>query len=241
MEALVLARKDIREYDQTITLFTKEQGKLQLLTRGIKKITSKNAATLQHGALVDVDIAPGKQVDYITKAYPITLFPHIRRDVEKSLVAQHALHQLSQVVEVGKPEDAMFNLVMSLLHQLEEVTHVSPLYSLGFTIKLFSLLGFTPVLDSCVVTGGGTIAGFSPKEGGAIAPSVVTEKRSYKEEVITCTKSDCALLATLLQRGWSDIAKLEVPQQQITTLTDIIYGFTQFHTTRRLARPIAVV
>ena len=43
MLAIVLSRRDFREFDQMISVYTKEKGKLNLLARGVKKITSKNA------------------------------------------------------------------------------------------------------------------------------------------------------------------------------------------------------
>ena len=47
MQAIVLSRRDFREFDQMISLYTREQGKLELLARGLKKVTSKNAAHLE--------------------------------------------------------------------------------------------------------------------------------------------------------------------------------------------------
>ena len=42
MLAIVLSRRDFREFDQIVSLYTKEKGKLEVLARGVKKITSKH-------------------------------------------------------------------------------------------------------------------------------------------------------------------------------------------------------
>ena len=42
MYAIVLMRRDFRENDQIITFYTKDNGKVEVLARGVKKIISKN-------------------------------------------------------------------------------------------------------------------------------------------------------------------------------------------------------
>jgi DNA repair protein RecO (recombination protein O) len=47
MMAIVLSRRDFRENDQMIVLYTLEKGKIEALAKGIKKTVSKNAAFLE--------------------------------------------------------------------------------------------------------------------------------------------------------------------------------------------------
>ena len=81
MKAIVLSRRDFRESDQIISLYTKEKGKLELLARGVKKITSKNSAHLEPFSLVDIDIAYGKEFNHLTKVQPIEYFKNIHGKV----------------------------------------------------------------------------------------------------------------------------------------------------------------
>ena len=54
MIAVVLGRRDFHEADQIISCYTKEKGKVELLARGVKKITSKNSAHLEQFSFVDI-------------------------------------------------------------------------------------------------------------------------------------------------------------------------------------------
>ena len=74
MQAIILDRKDFKEFDQIISVYTKEKGKLELLARGVKKITSKNSAHLEPFSFVDIEIAPGKGIDHLTKVQSINYF-----------------------------------------------------------------------------------------------------------------------------------------------------------------------
>ncbi|MFZ2978199.1 MAG: DNA repair protein RecO, partial [Candidatus Magasanikiibacteriota bacterium] len=65
MKAIVLSRRDFREADQIISLYTLEKGKMEILARGIKKITSKNSAHLEPFSLVEAEIIFGKELNYL--------------------------------------------------------------------------------------------------------------------------------------------------------------------------------
>ena len=41
MLSIVLARRDFKENDQIISLFTEEKGKMEVLARGLKKLSVK--------------------------------------------------------------------------------------------------------------------------------------------------------------------------------------------------------
>jgi hypothetical protein len=82
MEAIVLSRRDFREYDQIITVYTKEQGKLELLARGVKKIVSKNTAHLEPFSYGMIESVPGKEILHLTTAQPLHTFPFIRSNLE---------------------------------------------------------------------------------------------------------------------------------------------------------------
>jgi recombinational DNA repair protein (RecF pathway) len=47
MLAVTLERRAFRDFDQLVTLYTKERGKVTVLARGSKKSTSKNASLLE--------------------------------------------------------------------------------------------------------------------------------------------------------------------------------------------------
>ena len=80
MKAIVLSRRDFREYDQIVSVYTKDLGKQDLLARGIKKITSKNSAYLELFSFVDIEIIKGKELDYIGSVQPVNYFKNIRQD-----------------------------------------------------------------------------------------------------------------------------------------------------------------
>lgn len=145
MLAIILARRNIRESDQIISVYTKEKGKLELLARGVKKITSKNSAHLEPFSFVDIDIAPGKGIDHLTKVQPINYFVNIRNDLQKSLAAGYVVSLLDKVLHVGEKDGRIFDLLESWLESidLQIFRSFNPQLSLDvFIVKLLNCLGY---------------------------------------------------------------------------------------------------
>ena len=67
-EGIVLKRNNTGEADRIITLFTREFGKVRLLAKGIRRITSRRSGHLELFSHVTVSVRTGKGIDLITEA-----------------------------------------------------------------------------------------------------------------------------------------------------------------------------
>ena len=104
MHAIVLKRREYKEYDQIISLYTKDEGKLELLTKGVKRIISKNSGNLLVGSLVDIEIAKGKEINYLTKVQSIDIFKKSRNDLLKSLAIKYIVELVDKLTkQKGEP------------------------------------------------------------------------------------------------------------------------------------------
>jgi DNA repair protein RecO (recombination protein O) len=143
MLSIILSRRDFREYDQIISLYTLEKGKVEVLARGIKKITSKNSAHLEPFSLVEVEIIPGKELNHLGGVTPINYFSNIRKDLSKSLAVGFVVGLLDRVLHEGERDERIFELLKSWLGylDLELVTYNLKLTD-SFIVKLLLYLGF---------------------------------------------------------------------------------------------------
>ncbi|MFA6427602.1 MAG: DNA repair protein RecO [Candidatus Magasanikbacteria bacterium] len=136
MLSIVLARRDFREYDQIISVYTRQEGKHELLARGVKKITSKNSAHLEPFSIVDIEIAHGKEIDHVTKVQPVEYFANIRNNLEKSLMAGYVVSLLNTLLREKEKDEHLFDMTFSLFE---------------FINFQFSIFNFQVLLDSFVV------------------------------------------------------------------------------------------
>ena len=152
MLAIVLARKNFREADQMVSLFTRERGKLEVLAKGIKKIISKNSANLKVLSLVDAEIAQGKEIDYLTKVRPVTVFKNIYLDFEKIFIAGYAVKLADANILTQERDERIFNFLISFLEFLNFADKINSLnLAAGFIFKLWHCLGFSVTEEKLAV------------------------------------------------------------------------------------------
>jgi len=144
MLAIVLLRKNIKEFDQMISLYTRERGKLGVLAKGIKKIISKNSANLEVLSLVEVETALGKEVEHLTKVQPIKFFKNIYADFDKIWLAQYAARLADDNILPAERDEKIFDLLLSFLEFLDSAEPINSVnLAIGFIFKLWHCLGFS--------------------------------------------------------------------------------------------------
>lgn len=143
MLSIVLSRRDWREYDQLVTLYTREQGKMEVIARGIKKITSKNSPFLEPFTLVEAEIIPGKEKRYVGAVTAIESYPNIRAELARSLAGQNALAVVNTLIAGEEPDERIFKLVIDFLKFLNVAPPAKNSLN-RFAAELLTYLGFAP-------------------------------------------------------------------------------------------------
>ncbi|MFA7245462.1 MAG: DNA repair protein RecO [Candidatus Magasanikbacteria bacterium] len=146
MLSIVLSRKDFREFDQIISVYNEEKGKISLVVRGVKKIVSKNSAHLEPFSLVNIDIEKGKEFDYLTRVYIEDYFKGIRQNLDKSLVASFVIYLVDKLFSEGAGDERFFYFLHNFfvyLDNLEKIEKKEIILLIDFfVVNLLYFLGF---------------------------------------------------------------------------------------------------
>lgn len=144
-EAIILKRKNYREKDRIITVFTKEYGKIRLIGRGIRRINSRRAPFLEIFSRAAIVAYHGKVFDSISEVQGVSDFALLRQDLKKVGIA----YLLCELVDALLPEKQehrdVYNLLLGALYSLN--TKGTPgLHQIGrkFALELLWCLGFLP-------------------------------------------------------------------------------------------------
>jgi len=260
MLALVLSRRDFREDDQMVGLFTLSKGKIDVIARGVKKIVSKNSPHLEPFSLIEAEIIKGRELDRLASVQPVKNFKNIRLDLAKSRLAGYAAIFLDKLLRPGGVgEEKLFGLFLGWLEFLaaDQKTasprRASPLLLYSFILKTFFVLGLAPVLDRCVRCGrladwrhiGRAI--FSPVEGGLAestcpAPHPGRRIKGASRQLFSSDKSlildanDIKLLRLLAEDKWPLISRLKAEPSREFRVKEAIRRFAEHHTEAGLAR-----
>lgn len=143
MLSIVLSRRDFREYDQMVTLYTKEKGKVEVLAKGIKKINSKNSASLMPFSLLEAEIVPGREIDHLVRAQSVKFFKNIYSDLDKIALAGYLIEILDQALAGPEKDEKIFDLLVGFLEFINSAEKINSLnLATGFILKLWHCLGF---------------------------------------------------------------------------------------------------
>ncbi len=228
MLAFVLFRRDFRETDQIITLFTAEKGKIEILSKGIKKITSKNSAFLEPFFLSEVEIIEGKEFFRLTTATSIESFKEIRTDWQKSLLARYACEVLARLLPNNQPENKIFKLFFSYLKFLTQTKEVDRILALTFVWKVFVMQGYSPNLDTCVVCNQENNLNFFSSLNGGLLCDNCRDKNTYLQKAIFLKDKDKENLKMLIRNDWAEIkTNKEETQKQEQILNDFCTYYSE--------------
>ncbi|MDD3285528.1 MAG: DNA repair protein RecO [Patescibacteria group bacterium] len=158
--AIILNRRDWREADRLVSVYTQNYGRLSLVARGARKATSKLAAHLEPISLSRLLVVKGKGFDYVGASLMEEPFLAIKQDLNKLYFAGEALRQFSLLVREGEADANLFSWLEKWLLSLEGAGEKSGLdkdegrFRLAlFSWRLFKLLGHKPRLDVCTACG----------------------------------------------------------------------------------------
>lgn len=172
-EAIVLNRRDFRETSVIVNFFTLDYGKISGILKGIRTQPAKFASNVEPFSLNDIIFYKKHNTNlHLVSACELKAhFGCIRGDMVKIGMASVMMELLDALMQLDEPNIEIFNLACAALSELE-ITHTPEKILTIFKIKLLSLSGFKPHLDSCVSCSGKILdqSKFSLSLGGLLCP-----------------------------------------------------------------------
>jgi DNA repair protein RecO (recombination protein O) len=142
-EGIVLRRRNFGEADRVIIIFTKDFGKVSLLAKGVRKLTSRKRGHLEVFSRVKFSAHKGKALDIVTEVQTLDSFAPIRKSLKKVAVAYFLVEAVGRVTREEEKHAEVYTLLCQSLKNLENSQNLKSL-RLDFTIELLTALGFWP-------------------------------------------------------------------------------------------------
>ena len=143
-EGIILRRVNSGEADRILTIFSKSQGKVRVKAKGVRKITSKKAGSIEQFNLIKFSVAKGHVLDVVTETYALNTFPHLRHNLTLVGVAYHFCELVDRLLPEHQENSAVLALLLAhldLLNSSTDLSHLSQQVKI-FETQLLSLLGF---------------------------------------------------------------------------------------------------
>jgi hypothetical protein len=139
VEGLILKRANFGEADRMLTVLTKVHGKISVIARGVRRITSRRAGNVELLNLVKLGLFQ-KHSYTLTEAESIETFPRIKSNLAIATAAFHILELTNKLLPENDPNYRAYDLIIETLYRME--SNPRQLLLRAFEIKFLNLLGF---------------------------------------------------------------------------------------------------
>ena len=144
-EGIILSRRNVGEADRILTVFTKEYGKIRLIAKGIRRVSSRRAPHLEIFTRVTLMIHRGTSLDSVTEATPMDVYETLRTDLERVSMAYFYCELVSVLLAEHQEHTDVYRLLTDTLSNLNtQAGPLDPMVFREFTLELLWTLGFLP-------------------------------------------------------------------------------------------------
>jgi DNA repair protein RecO (recombination protein O) len=235
VEAIVLRRIDFGEADRVLVLYTRERGKMPVVAKGIRRISSRSAGHLELFSRTEIQLAKGANLDVVTQAEIRDPYRALREDLTRTSTAYLIAELTDALTEEAIEQPELFDLLSATFSALG-VADDPRLLAAHFQLLLLDAAGLRPVLMQCVVCLDSLLPGkngFSAFLGGALCPRCSPAEPSARP-----IDSDVLKVLRNLQRvDLPGSAHFRVPEVTIREVERILRDLVERHTERRLRTP----
>lgn len=238
-EAIVLKNFNYRETSKIAIFFSREFGKINGLLKGIRTDPRKFITTLEPASLNDLVFYKSRNssLHLVGQCDLKQDFLALRSNLKKSLLAGFALDLVNSIMASEDKNEGVFKLLLIFLKSLSESSDPEKLIYL-FQVKILSLSGFKPHLDSCVICGGpiNQKASFSHKLGGLICKNCSGNDRL----VMPISKGTIASILHIEKSNWQESLRLGISLGIRKELNTILNNFLSFHLEKQI-KPLKLI
>ena len=149
-QGIILKAINYGDYDQILTVLSRDLGKIKVMARGVRRPKSKIRGGCQIFSFVQMELYQGNQMYRLIQSASLKSFIQFREDYDRLLAASQWAEVLEQTSLEGEGDESLFSLALSGFTWLAfgEAEKILPI----FLAKLLSCLGVLSGKPECVAS-----------------------------------------------------------------------------------------
>lgn len=141
-EGFVLKKRNYRESDELVTLFTRDLGKVRIIAKGIRSITSRRSSHIQTGNYISCIMTKNNELFFLYETTLRSGFSLVKNS-EKSVNYMYQFYfVLDRLLPEMEPEEEVFRLLMSFSRDLSIINNFSQHHMNNYISRLLFILGY---------------------------------------------------------------------------------------------------
>ena len=142
VQGIVIKRKDFGEADRILTVFTRHQGKVKIIAKGVRKINSRRSAHIELLNNCVLTLHDGR-MPILTEAETTYHYSSLKNDLRRAGFAFYVCELVDGLLAEHQESRSTFDLVDSVLRKLESDENPKMLIK-NFEQEILTNLGFWP-------------------------------------------------------------------------------------------------
>jgi DNA repair protein RecO (recombination protein O) len=236
-EAIILRTANWSESSRTVTLFSRDFGKITLVDKGGRRFTAKRGRLMPFARLEITFYASEKSArGYVSEVELVQLFAFEKEGTLGRLAyASAACELLNLLLSDREPQQSLYRLFITFLQLTEAGSKQSlPSLFIAFLLHLLSHLGYHPSLSHCVGCGAALFgddredieASFCPERGGIVCSACQTPGEYY----LALSGRNARLLAALQSAPLNETAGRSIGYKDASLVLEALVQFVNYQT-----------
>jgi DNA repair protein RecO (recombination protein O) len=224
-------RKEERgEADQIFKIFSKDFGRVEILGKGIRKISSKLRSGMEIFYFSEIEFVQGKIYKTLTDAIFLEKFPNLRKNLKKLAIAYKISEDLDNFIKGEEPDEKIWRLLLEVFQELENLefkTFNLQLIYYYFFWNLISFLGQRPEVYFCLICQkklGPKGLYFNKKEGGIVCQNCFLKIKEGEK----ISKRIVKILRIFFEKDIQFLRKIMVNREDLEKLKKISENYSNF-------------
>lgn len=118
IHGIVVKRRNHGETDKILTVISQKHGKISVLAKGIRKVSSRRGPGLEVFNEVMMTLHKGKFLDIVTEVTVVDAYQKIRSDLARISIAYELCEIADILTRENQEQQEVFDLLCAHLHRL---------------------------------------------------------------------------------------------------------------------------
>lgn len=142
VEGVIIKRRNSGEADRILTVFTKTQGKIRVMAKGVRRITSKRSPHIELLNYSLLTLYTGKGMPFVTETETIEDHAFIKQDLFLIGASFHICELMDGLCAENQEHPLLFSLLLQTLTAIAKGENVKEIMH-TFENTMLSQLGFS--------------------------------------------------------------------------------------------------
>jgi DNA repair protein RecO (recombination protein O) len=148
LEAIVLKSKNIKDADKIYTLLSKEKGRISVLAKGVRKVTSRRAGNMDSLNVINASVSENDSgFLMLNEVKTLKSFSKLKKDYRLSSLAFYMAELVFRNIEDGDEYEILYKIFVKCLEVLGNDKVQPEMVVNHFELELLKLLGYQLRID----------------------------------------------------------------------------------------------